>query len=712
MLSKLKAVSWGVIALCLSIASMPSCKKDTPLPLDANESSSFDNTLSIEKAKAVWQANAANSVGFRDESTEIVPLWTHAIETKFRGTEPIIIVPFQHDSLSNTDGRGRIVMVFYNHPESNLVSIRFLGYYSPGRTAESPQVFDIHNFTGYLFGLTRRGYPFNILEVRNGSIIRVEAGGYPSNDFGHDDNNVDFRCEVLDEPSENILCCNFFTDRCCSCPTIPGSDGGWGGLGNFFSWLGGTLNTIIGEGGTNPPSPILTANWPTFGALPTGDIGNGGGGIGNSNTGIRLSDYFSISIFNLQAPNPQLVGMVEEFRSTHCGSLSTNQLFGVINPACFEEPEAFDECASWSMLNWFQSHVVLSPPQIALLESDEDLVCEGLSLFFDLASAGYSLGEIDDIISVALADSETLILITNFLEEHGEGNPDLLDELVYFLVANSIYEFGDISDFIESYSSQEEDRYDTPLTSGGIWSIATPIKQDLLNRYPSDAAKINNFFICRVMAMAFEDVVLESLENFDDRNAPLPGSSGTGARPDGYHARSFRGAHSEWVANGLHVITEVKTKFTSPPTFDWSSNLSQFTQYRTFLATNQYEGQMPNTLYLVLPAGIEVNQSIIDACSSQNIQIIVSEVQISSVWGSDWVRVSNPVSKNEYELDYHPSLAIPWLARRFPTNHLKSPIGGQFSYRYVNFKAALESRAAQFEQSYLQDNTLVTCPDE
>jgi len=614
-------------------------------------------------------------------------------------------------------------MVFYNHPESHLVSLRFFGYYSPNQTATSPQIFDNQNFTGYLFSLTRKGYPSNILQLKNGNIIGYESGGAPSNDLGGNENSVDFRCDDdLDEWTEtvdgssainSIFCCNFLIKRCC-CPSAAGGNNGGGGfVSNLFNGIGDIIRTFFGgdipEG--NPPPIII--DWPSFGAPPVGDMG-GIGGAGASNTGGRLSDYFNTNIFNLQAPNPHLVGMVEDFRSTYCGSLSTTQLFGIINPACFEEPESFNECASWSMFNWLQSQVVLSPQQIALLEADEDLVCEGLSFFLDLANAGYSLGEMDDIISIVLTDPEGLMQITDFLDQHSGANPDLLNDLVYFLLANAIYEFGDISDFIEEYSPQDEDISGGPLTTGEIWVIANPIKQSLKNRYASDQEKINkinNFFICRVLAMAFEDVVLSSLENFDTRNSPLPGNSGSGPRPDGYHAQSFRGAHSEWVTNGYHVITEVKTKFTTPPIFSWSSNPSQLTEYLNFLNTRQYEGQFPNTLYLVLPAGIEVDQSVVEACTNRNVRLVVSEVQISYL-NPDLVRVSNPVSKNEDELNYHPNLMFPWLARKFPTNDLKSPISGQFSYRYVDFKAALEARAALFEQTYLQGNASISCPDE
>lgn len=316
-----------------------------------------------------------------------------------------------------------------------------------------------------------------------------------------------------------------------------------------------------------------------------------------------------------------------------------------------------------------------------------------------------------------------LLLVTQVVDfwngEHQAGQADEMTEhLSYWLYARLFFpELEGFSTFEIDYENydEEEDVSNTPFTTGEIWSKADDIRNDLLFTYGNDpikVARIENFFVCQVLALAFEEVVLRSFgkENFDFFDTPIPGSGMT-AEPDGYHALDVKWDYpfGPIVPNSHHVITEVKTKFTDPFIFDWSSNPSQYTQYLDFLSDNQYQGTAPNTLYLILPENVVVDEDIITTCTDRNILLVTSAMEISS-WNSDLVRVTKPIAHNQWDLSYHPN-QLETMAKLFPINGLYGP-QGQFDYNYVSFEEALLEKAAAFESSYLMNNNDVSCPDE
>lgn len=255
----------------------------------------------------------------------------------------------------------------------------------------------------------------------------------------------------------------------------------------------------------------------------------------------------------------------------------------------------------------------------------------------------------------------------------------------------------------------EEGVFTDPLLNGDIWAIGAPIKQQLQNDWSGDPealAKINSFFSCRVLSMAIEDVVLESLANFDDNNSPIPGSGMT-AKPDGYNFQTYIGPGDPMAL--YHCITEVKTKFSSPFNFTWSSNPDQFSQYISFLNENQWEGLAPNTLYLILPSGISIDPTILNQCTQNNVNLIVSRIEMSS-WDSDLVRVTTPKSMNKWQISWHPA-QFEFMIKITGENELQGP-WGFFNYDYVNLRDAIEARAESFEQSYLIGDEDINCPPE
>lgn len=360
-----------VLIFAVTLMTIGGCLKDTPPTLNEDEAI-VSEVVSIENAKRAWDANVSTQIVFRDGIETATLHWDRAVQTQFRGEEDIVLVPFDLEGLEDVGQRGQLFVVFYHHPDASMILMRIWGYYAPDYQADFMPPLQVQDFTGYIFNVASNGEPFNIFNIERGSVIGFFQTGRPIEGVVGE-NVVSFRCddfyaEVADTPSSpRWYCCNVMIRACC-CPNPSGSgngsgNGSGGGLGAFFSSIVNAIRDSPGSG--DGPSTFTSIFWPSFGSNPSGGDGGGTGG------GNRLEDFFNADIF-AQAPDPARVEAIEKFRAENCPTLSTNVLFGIVSPFCFDEPDSFDECAQWSMLRWLEAQTGLADGQLG---TDDVLAC-------------------------------------------------------------------------------------------------------------------------------------------------------------------------------------------------------------------------------------------------------------------------------------------------------------------------------------------------
>lgn len=243
------------------------------------------------------------------------------------------------------------------------------------------------------------------------------------------------------------------------------------------------------------------------------------------------------------------------------------------------------------------------------------------------------------------------------------------------------------------------------LTPSKIWEVAGGIKQDLINRYPSQAGVINSQFPCQVLGPAIEDAVLESLGDQVDRNKELTGTTNN-CEPDGFF--EFQ-VYDIGNPPRVPLIIEVKGRFSTGdnPVFNYSGQMGQFNCYLDYLQNNTYRGHEigAHGLYLILPAGITIAQNIIDQCTARNIPLYWSEI----VYKNDdptHVMVGKPVCINIDSINLSGTY-FPFLARAFSTN----PLRNEFNYDIVPLREKILARSQAFE-ARISSNSTGPCPED
>ena len=255
----------------------------------------------------------------------------------------------------------------------------------------------------------------------------------------------------------------------------------------------------------------------------------------------------------------------------------------------------------------------------------------------------------------------------------------------------------------------DEELWD-PLDPTKFWGIAGPIKDALINQYPSQTERINKYFVCRVLGIALENMSLASLEV--TQNTATITANGSSAIPDGM-------LHG-WVLDGLlwyeqPVILEVKGRFSnSDPVFYYGFNSTQYTVYRNYIEQNTYlpYSTLSHGIYFILPHGVSLSDEIISLANNQNIPLYVSGVH-SDKNDQNIARVGLPKLENINGLN-RDELQFSFLSDSFfewgmPRRLVK--------YNNLKLQAAsllIQEAADAFESSYLQNNDPIEdeeCPD-
>ena len=248
------------------------------------------------------------------------------------------------------------------------------------------------------------------------------------------------------------------------------------------------------------------------------------------------------------------------------------------------------------------------------------------------------------------------------------------------------------------------------LTPLKIWELAGPIKQDLKSRYPSQSSKIDDWFPCRVLGVAFERAVLNSLA-IQNNTASLPGYSSI---PDGLVTRKITDFPNGqfWIPN----VIEVKGRFSTGPNpiFDYSGQQLQLQDYLNYLQGVAYNSTLAHGLYLILPSGVTLGQNIVNQANAQNIPIFFSTVEQNKdipneirVKPLDFVNVSN-IDRSDLLFNFLPDFVVEIAVRRqFQNSNYSNP-----KLRYINATLDIQQAANDFEVSYLIPNvTPLECSD-
>ncbi len=202
---------------------------------------------------------------------------------------------------------------------------------------------------------------------------------------------------------------------------------------------------------------------------------------------------------------------------------------------------------------------------------------------------------------------------------------------------------------------------------------------------------------CRVLGKAHEDATLNSLG--EPLNNMLPGPAHIGGKqPDGIrYSEAYEISSFPFVTTyNQPMIIEMKFKGTVGD-FDYSNQLSQFSAYRTYLATNTFK---PNTsvlhgLYMILPANKNLSTSVKNACNLQNIPLFLSGVEYDP-FDTNMIAVKPPELVNIDGLNYSYHTAS-FLGKAFVKYAAEQRVNDMFDYDEANIKDSFDDWADSFE---------------
>lgn len=247
-----------------------------------------------------------------------------------------------------------------------------MGYYATENDyPRQLEGFDVSDFTGYFFQIDHCGKHSNFIKIQNGLVIkRYLADG----DF----NDLDFR------GGGNGRCPSAAGGNSRKPPRrwiSPGSvaTNGDDSDGGDNTQSGGDI-----EGGGSIIGPNTSVYWSGFGNFGSNNFGGGG----TAGTGSTLSQYFNNQIFN-QTHDPAKVQLIEQFKTNQGINLPISLLMLIINAYCFDEPESFDDCALWSMVNWIDENIDLGERR-TLIEGNPEMIESIIRLMLMADESGLS----------------------------------------------------------------------------------------------------------------------------------------------------------------------------------------------------------------------------------------------------------------------------------------------------------------------------------
>lgn len=248
-----------------------------------------------------------------------------------------------------------------------------------------------------------------------------------------------------------------------------------------------------------------------------------------------------------------------------------------------------------------------------------------------------------------------------------------------------------------------------PLTAAKIWEIAGPIKTNLKLQYPNQAAKIDNWFPCRVLGVALESMVLSSL-GVPKNTSPISSPSGTTAIPDAM----LSSAVWDYTWYDQPIVLEVKGRFsTTNLVFDYSQS-QQYSVYRSYITSNTHKpnGTLSHGIYVIMPSGFSLSENTISLASDQNIPLYLSGIELHENNQLE-AQITPPVVQNLQSLN-RTDLLINFLPDAFYEWAMPRRMIEQNNLKLDPVDLGLQVAADNFANSYLETNDTPNeedCPD-
>jgi len=259
-----------LLVLCVALGVFLSCNKDFDLVKESSPARQRPlKTLpfTIAEAKKWYEHRMERSYDTLSIPASVYPLWYMAVETRYKDSADIVIVPVApKDTLIDIGPNRGIRLIVYKH-ENGTFGGCFL-YFAGQNNSGTPNLFDTANFTGNIFTYSLSGIPLSLVQINAGAIV----GGT---------NNPD----------------SIFAK---TAPPLPGNTPSSINLSNWNSgfWdISAYFSQALDDGNHNGGTKIITV-W-GIGPIritlnePSGNPGGGGGGGGNAG----LAQVFQNALF-------------------------------------------------------------------------------------------------------------------------------------------------------------------------------------------------------------------------------------------------------------------------------------------------------------------------------------------------------------------------------------------------------------------------------
>jgi len=485
---------------------------------------------------------------------------------------------------------------------------------------------------------------------------------------------------------------------------------------HFQKWLGGILEEIGdffggGSAGGNNSGTFGSGGWGWGGSIGTGPFGgvldgpSSSTGYSNNGTGGNPNFNFGATFEQIQ----QMIALLEQFRIDEGISVLSIVLLDLVPAYCADEVGNFNHCALEALKTYIASNTHITETNWNTSSPNRKYLSDIVEFLFENNNSSDAGKTVEVLLDIA-AGTETPLTQQQFKElldafdlyfDDPENNAEqLVDELMEQNIDPLAV------DPAHAQLEGEYNEYDDGaewggFTGGNFWGKTTPIRTDLKTRYPSQAQRIDKFFACRILGPALEEAALESL------GVPKNTTNFGGAIPDGKKTDYL--IEPSLIHNQPFFI-EVKGRFGN--SFDYSSQWGQFQNYLNYLESHSHlsNSTIQHGLYLIMPSGVGLSQTIKNAASAQNIPLYLSYVELNDNDVNQF-RVQSPTLVNFNGLNYS-GHAFSWL----PGSLLKSAAERRKRYyiglKYQSTVIDFQKYANIFEASYLIPNVELPCSED
>ncbi|MFM9951858.1 MAG: hypothetical protein ACKV1O_28260 [Saprospiraceae bacterium] len=367
----------------------------------------------------------------------------------------------------------------------------------------------------------------------------------------------------------------------------------------------------------------------------------GGGSSGNP------SYSFGATILEID----RMIALLEQFRIDENITVPASMLLDLVPFYCADEIANFNYCALEALKSYIASNTQITETNWNTSSPNRKYLSDIVEFLFENNNSP-DAGKIVEVLLDIAAGTETPLTQQEFKElldafnlyfDDPENNAEQLFDA---LIAQNINPLA-----VDPAHAQLEGEYNEYDNGSGwddfdvdkIWTEVGPIKQDFRDRYPNRLQVIEALFHCNVIGLAFEEAVLASL--------------GIPKNTTEYNGRIPDGKVDDFISDNFTLYPQpffIEAKARLGSTFDYSGTQpwAQFTAYLAYLEAHAYaDNTIQHGLYLILPAGVSLAQTVKDAASAKNVPLYVSYVELKNNDVSQF-RVKAPELVNFSNLNY------------------------------------------------------------